>query len=144
MKQEFITTNGKVIIDDGVIHVKKLIHRSSGEYNFLTFWAFYCLYAISTDSKANPLLYILMGLVAFVFLIICFEKIFIKSWKKKFPMKQVKSYKVDKDASGLETTVTFFLKSGRQKSIVFRNHEKQLDPFIEMVTQHLTQTQFAH
>jgi len=144
MKQEFITTNGKVIIDDGVIHVKKLVHHSSGEFNFLIFWTMYILFLLIDETKIRPLLYIVLGLLALAFLIMIFERVFIKSWKKKIPLANIKSYRVNKDVAGLETKVVLFLRSGRQKEIVFRNHDHQLDPFLDIVTQQITQTQFAH
>jgi len=144
MKQEFITTQGKVIIEDGMIRVKKLIHRSNGEFNYLIFGAFYALYLLGTDSKVMPLVYLLLGIIGFLILVFLFELFFLKAWKNNFPIEQIKSYRVNRDHTGLETKVTLILKSNRQKEIVFRNHEHQLDGFIEAVTQFITQTQFAH
>ena len=144
MKQEFITTQGKVIIEDGMIRVKKLIHRSNGEFNYLISGAFYVLYLLGTDSKVMPLVYLLLGIIGFLILVFLFELFFLKAWKNNFPIEQIKSYRVNRDHTGLETKVTLILKSNRQKEIVFRNHEHQLDGFIEAVTQFITQTQFAH
>lgn len=144
MKQEFITTQGKVIIEDGMVRVKKLIHRSNNEFTYLVFSIFYVAYLLGTDSKVLPLVYILLGIIGFLFLAFLFELIFLKAWKNKFPVNHIKSYRVNRDHIGLETKVTLVLKSNRQKEIVFRNHEHQLDGFLEAVTQHITQTQFAH
>ena len=144
MKQEFITTQGKVIIEDGIIRVKKLIHRSNSEFNYYIFGIFYAVYLLGSDPKILPLVYILLGITGFVFLVYLFELFFLKAWKNNFPIEQIKSYRVSRDHIGLETRVTLVLKSNRQKEIVFRNHEHQLDGFLEAVTQYITQTQFAH
>ena len=91
-----------------------------------------------------PLVYLLLGIIGFLILVFLFELFFLKAWKNNFPIEQIKSYRVNRDHTGLETKVTLILKSNRQKEIVFRNHEHQLDGFIEAVTQFITQTQFAH
>jgi hypothetical protein len=144
MKQEFITTQGKVILENNMVRIKKLIHRSNGENSYLFSGAFYCLFLLSTDSKITPLVYIMLGIICFIFFVILFELFFIKTWKNHFPIEQIKSYRVDRDLVGLETKVTLVLKSNRHKEIYFRNHEHQLDGFLEAVTKHITQTQFAH
>jgi hypothetical protein len=144
MKQEFITTNGKVIMEDGVLHVKKLIHRTTSGSYFFAFWVTYAIFSLDHESKARPLLYVLVILLAIMILIYLAEFLFITSWKKKISMSDIRTYKLNKDASGLETDVILTLRSGRRKKITFRNLENQMDPFLEQVMKFITHPQYAH
>ena len=143
MKREFITVRGKLIIDNERIVIRNLQSKNNSDIYWIGFNLLLCLNVIGRDSKAKPLAYMGLGILGLLFLIWLYEIFFLNSWRNKFSMNEIRSYKVDADHFGLETTVTLKLYSGRQKEIVFRTNEKQHEEFIELVSNYTVQTQFA-
>jgi hypothetical protein len=66
-----------------------------------------------------------------------------RSFANRIPLNRIKSFEIKPDEIGLETFVILHLKSGRYKKIIFRTLKKQYEPFTELVSQHITQPQFA-
>lgn len=145
MKKEFITTRGKVFIEDDIMHIKQLIDRQIPSYGlFVVFMLLYTTSKITDDSKAKPMLIILFLLFGMMLLMTLYEILIMSAWKRKIGLREIKSFTIHKDVHELETEVVLYLKSGRQKKISFRNLEHQVEPFLEFVSQYLTQAQIAH
>lgn len=139
MKQEFITVRGKVIVENGAIRIKNFKQRKRSDFYFYAFWLLLLYITINKNLKALPLANFWMGMVALFLLFWLIDAIFLNSWKNRILLSSVKSYRVTNDDFGLETCVAIYLKSGKRKEILFRTNEKQFDPFLELLSQQITQ-----
>src|SRR5688572_3318517 len=113
MKKEFITTNGKVIIENGILRVRTLISRPSATWPWVAFMLLYAVTKLSEDTKAKPLMIVILIFIGIGLLFLLFEILFINTWKRKISLNDIKSYKTHQDFYGLETEVIIYLRSGR-------------------------------
>lgn len=148
MIQEFITAKGKIIKERDVLFIKNLnwkFHDSlvyelliSVLFLIVAVWRFMdierdwdlfraCLFSIIALSFAYPL----------------YDVVFRRSLSKRIPLQKIKSFEIKDGESQLEKAVILHLKSGRYKKILFRKLENQYEPFTELVSQHIVQTQLA-
>jgi hypothetical protein len=71
-------------------------------------------------------------------------EVFIKrSYANRIPLNRIKDVTSAADNQGLHTFVKLHLANGRYRNIRFRTMEKQHEPFIETISHHLEQPQFA-
>ena len=144
MEREFITTNGKVTIENGVLQSKTFITRPSSTWFWVLFLLMYAVTKLNDDTKAKPISIIFLIFLGAGLLFLLSEVLFVNTWKRKISLNDIKSYKINHDNYGLESEVILFLKSGRQKKITFRNLERQMEPFLETITEYITQPQTSH
>ena len=143
MKQEFITARGKLFIDDEKLVIRNYKLKNRSDMYWMGLMALVCLYRLEKDSPIAMLNYLLLGIIGFILLLSLIEVLFIYSWKNKIRLQEIVTYKVTNDQVGLETMVTLKLRSGKQKEILFRTHEQQLQPFLELISQQTVLTQFV-
>lgn len=138
---EFITTDGKLVLDDQIVKQKRLTNTRRG-YIFLL--AFFLLYFIDVFSKRLERAQLsdkisrwvgvtLYGTVLFIYLLLILDVVFRQYLKPKLDVQKIKKIKVFKSDDELETNVRLSLNSGRYKIYKFRTLEKQAEPFLESI-----------
>lgn len=149
MKQEFVTLYGKVVIERDVVYIRSLELPFSKtafaviSYNML--WVLIFLMQFFRDDE--PRKYI--GILMFGFLLLfripeIYDALIKRSYASRIPLNRVKTVNTEEEEHiGLNVTVVLHFKIGRYKKIVFRKLEQQYQPFVEAVSQYITQPQFA-
>ena len=143
MKQEFATVRGKVIIGEDHLRVSNLIPARNNDIYWMSFQAILCFYMLQKKSPADILGYIGLSLVGIFALVSLIEFIFIKVWRNRFSLDEIRTYAVRPDHTGLETIVTLVLKNGKKKDIPFRTRENQYEAFLQLISQHSLRNIFA-
>ena len=148
MKYEFTSLKGKVLIENDVILIKTLdLDTYSFIFRFLIPLAIPVFYiAWLLNFQGNPKNYvtvIFIGLLSIMQLPAIYNILIRKSYSNRIPLDRIVSYEVKPDIIGLETIVYLKLKSGRCRQISFRNLEKQYEPFLEIISAHITQAKLA-
>ena len=143
MKKEFVTVRGKVFIENDLLTISNKKLKENKDMYWMGFNAIFAMHIIDKDSKAKPLAYAILGILAFLIIIALIEFFFINSWKNKIPLSSIQSVKVEDDRIGLETLVILKLRSGKRKEITFRTLENQFEPFVDLVSQYIMQKQYT-
>jgi hypothetical protein len=149
MKQEFITSKGKVINERNILFIKyfKLPFSETVLYKVL--------FGFLPPIMLISFLFFLEGPIDFYFKVLLWLLFTVNnfnhlwdvlvrlSFSNRIPLDRITAFDVKDDINGLETIVTLTLKSGRKRIIPFRTLEKQYEPFTELITQQIAQPQFA-
>ena len=148
MKQEFITSKGKVIIERDTLFIK----YSKFHFTETIFFeiglpvAFFILIIASFILAETPWEYFKTIIYTLVFgsqLYRFYINLFKKSFASRIPLDRIKSFEIKPHIDGLEQEVNLKLKNGRYHSILFRNLENQYQPFIGVITPSTSQSQLA-
>jgi len=149
MKQEFITSRGKIIFENNNLLIRNykfslretLVGKLWFPVLLLLAGILHCIYA------DEPLDYIIGVFWILFFLLFYLSDLYTTLIKTSFSNRiqlSVISYYITKpDEFGLETELRLYLKNGRYRSIGFRTLEKQFEPFTELLSQYITYPQFA-
>ena len=148
MKYEFTSLKGKVLIENNVILIKTLdLDVSTFFFRFLiplVIPVFYIAWLFNfQENPKNYVSVIFLGLLSIMQLPTIYNIVIRKSYSSRIPLDRIISYEVKPDIKGLETIVYLKLKSGRYRQISFRNLEKQYEPFLEIISAHITQATLA-
>jgi hypothetical protein len=149
MKREFMTLKGKVVIERDFLFIRTLIFRPGFTLLmklFIPLAIVAMFFVIVVEEKNVPRGFFhifLWGVFAMIQLPGLYTMLFKRSYSNRIPLDRIVSFEVKPDTTGLETTVILKLKNGRCRPIKFRTLEKQYEGFIELITQHVTQSQFA-
>ena len=135
MEQEFITTDGKIFINEEAITHKTLLTVKK-DYWFHSFIAllFYSGCCMWSALNGNPGMWVFaLGGIVWIWphLERIFRVLFIKTWKRKIRLAEIKSILPKLELNSLETKVILKLTSAREKHFLFRNVENQAEPFIQ-------------
>ena len=140
MKQEFITTRGKLIIENNSLFIRnyKIDFRETvaGQlwFPFLLIAAgiLICIYA------DKPLDYFIGTFWILSFLLFHSKKVYDvlikKSFSGRIQLSRIHSFEIRPDEPGLETEVLLHLRNGRNRSILFRTMEKQYEAFTDALS----------
>jgi hypothetical protein len=149
MKQEFITSRGKAIIENNSLFLRnyKIDFRETIPGKI---WLPVLLIATGILNYVyadNPLDYFIGSFWILSFLIFqsknLYDVVVRKSFLSRIPLNSIASFEIRPDEFGLETEVRLHLKNGRYRSIMFRTLEKQYESFVAQVAQSITQPQLA-
>jgi hypothetical protein len=149
MKQEFITSRGKLIIERNIIfnRVKKVHLSESIAYKlFLAFVPpiVFILTLFFEDLGPKKYIHLVMwGIFIFINFHHLIDVLIKLSFSNRIPINSIQSFEIKEDDLGLETFVHLRLKSGRTRKIVFRTLEMEYEPFTALLSQHSVQPQFA-
>lgn len=149
MNQEFISSYGKVINERKILFIKILKPRlSSDSWMGQWLWALLPVIAIGISLFDNNVVKKYVSVIFWTLLFWgnlkqLFELLFKRSFATRIPLSRITSYEIKQDEIGLETFVHLRLRSGRIRIIAFRTLEKQVEPFTELVSQHIAQPQLA-
>jgi hypothetical protein len=148
MKQEFITSRGKVIIERNVLYIRTLKFSLTDSiaarlfYSLIPLGLFFIQLFEPESAKRNMSLFIWGGL-ALLHIYPLFDLLFKRSIASRIPLERIRSFEVKADPSGLESNVILHLSNGRYRQICFRTLENQFEPFLEAIGQSVTTTQLA-
>lgn len=147
MKQEFITSNGKVVRERDILFVKTLKLHFSESLLGQWLWALVPVLAIASSTLLQEGPARLTGLFyLFLFfdnLKLLYRLVFVKSFAGRIPLQNIISFETKNDHTGLETEVILKLKSGRYRTVKFRTLENQYQSFTELISQQISQPQLA-
>ena len=148
MKQEFITTRGRVEIQNGSIFIKNLkpdIESSIFGKLIIPFIVLLlCIYRLVDAEK--PLDYVVGIFWGIAFLGYgnrLFDIIIKRSIANRIPLQRIHTAEVKADDTGLEAHVLLYLRNGRYRLIPFRTLEQQYEPFTELISQYIAQPQLS-
>lgn len=140
MKQEFITSRGKAILENNSLFLKnyKIDFRQTiaGQIWFpLVLIAAGVLKFIRPTSPVDYYIGTFWILFFLIFQSGKFYNVVVrKSFSSRIPLNRIVSFKIEADEFELETEVILQLKNGRYRSIAFRTMEKQYEDFIEALS----------
>jgi len=142
MSQNFITTNGSVVIERNILFVKtaKLNFAQSAVGQWL--WALVPMVSIaislSKESQTAKWASVLVSILVFSKNLQLLKKlVFDKSFASRIPVQNILSFTTEDDSRGLETLVHLKLSSGRTRTVSFRTIEQQFEPFLQHLPQPL-------
>ena len=149
MKQEFVTLYGKVIIQNDKLFIrsfylpfyKTAFVRIAIEVIWIIILLFILFYPEEGAKRKVEILF--FSVMTLLRLPIFYEVFFKKSYVNRILFDKIKSFTVEDDYRGLQTIVKLYLKNGRYRKIYFRKLENQVEPFTELLSHHIVQTQFA-
>lgn len=147
MKQEFITSKGKIAISRNTIYIKKW--KSSFEESLVgrLLFPFAFLFAtvikfIQPDEPMDYFGVVVFGILFLFYADRIYDVLIKRSIANRITLERIRFYEVKPDDL-LETEIILHLKNGRYRSVLFRTLEKQYEPFIEAISQHSIQPQPA-
>lgn len=148
MKQEFVTSLGKVEKVRDVIFIKKLdfsfYHSLFYELFISVGWIIVTLVrALTAENNFEYFQAIVSAGLAIAHGYPLYDVLFKRSLANRIPIDRIKSYDIQSSYSGLETYIILHLRSGRYKKIAFRTLEKQHEGFLETISPYLAATQTA-
>ena len=148
MKQEFVTSKGKVIFERNVLFFRymKLYFSETVLYKFifgvLPFIAL-ILFIVFFDEPSD----IIRVLMWFFFMASNYNHLldilYRLSFSNRIMVSKIVDVKMEPAENGLETNVILLLKSKRKRIIPFRTLEKQHESFFEFITQQIAPAQLA-
>jgi hypothetical protein len=147
MKQEFISSNGKVVIERDNLYFKNI----KTPLDETAFWKILLLAAplllfIMNLMRDNPRGYagaVLWGFLFVLRLPDLYEFLFQSSYASRIQLRNIVGVEVIPDTAGLEVYLKIQLKSGRYRKIIFRKLEGQYEPLVELIYQRMAQPSFA-
>lgn len=149
MKQEFITSNGKIVNERNILFIKTLKWRLGETFIGKLLWALVPVFAILISTLGNQdikdyfPLWIIVALYFKNFKLL-YQLLFTRSFASRIPLDSIRSFELkEDDSTGLETNVYLTLSSGRVRVIPFRTLEKEHELFLALVSQFTTQPQLA-
>lgn len=134
----FITVDSKLTFDKQYLNIKKVKHDTSRSYwfdsflllsLFIGFQAYRAIY-----EKPRAWVLVVIGLTwIYPHLKRIFKILFITKWGNRIQLHKIIELNVLPTNNELETTLQLKLANKRQKLLVFRTGENQIDSFIEML-----------
>lgn len=138
---EFITTDGKLMVNERLIQQKRLVPTSNRNtalriYFLLFFINLLVEKVASIQQTGKLLLWIPIAFYALIILLFLFwilDFLFRQHLKKHVDILQIAKIKTVKSESGLETSVVLTMQSNRYKQYDFRTLENQHQLLIETI-----------
>jgi hypothetical protein len=143
MKQEFITSHGKVIIERDKIFIQRIKRDITWKAITIIFFILACFFVVISPDFTSWFhvffwLFIAIG-ENFNFI----KKLPRKSFKNRILISEIESTSFIHDVNGFDTNVELKLTSGKTRSLRFRKLENQYQSFIEAVSQQINLPQTA-
>ena len=137
MKQEFITTHGKVVIERDKIFIFE--DEPGATAREIYFFVFIVLQVTGGFFNIPEMKWIslVFGLLGTIYIILPFLKHKNQSSKTRILLKKITKISNEDDNDGINTWVKLYLSSGKIRYIKFRKLENQYQPFIEAVSQQI-------
>jgi hypothetical protein len=135
MKQEFVILYGKAVIEGKTLYFHSpylpFEKTAFAQIGLELVWLFtFVLRIVTVDTKMDMMIAIVWAMLTLGRLPIINDKFFKRSYANRIPLAGVHSYSAEDDTYGIQTIVKLHLKNGRYRKMIFRTHEKQVEPFI--------------
>jgi len=134
----FITIDSKLTFDKQYLNIKKVKHDTSRSYWFDSFLLLSLLIGFQTYraiyDKPRTWVLVVIGLTwIYPHLKRIFRILFINKWGNRIQLDKIMEFNILPTINELETTLQLKVANKRQKLLVFRTGENQIDSFIEML-----------
>jgi len=135
---EYYTLDSKLLIDKDVLFIKKFKQDPTRRYWFDSFVLIAIIIAFQVDRAINekPRAWII-AFVALIWIYPHLERIFkilfVYKWGNSIRLADIREIVQQPTENELETVISLRLKSGRQKMLIFRTKENQVEAFIDQV-----------
>ena len=148
MKQEFITSLGKIEKVKDVLFIKNLDFRFHHSLFYELFipvgWIIVTIIrSLTAENNFDYIQSIVSAILAIGHGYPLYDVLFKRSLAKRIPLNRIINTEMQHSNSRLETYVILHLKSGRYKRIAFRTLEKQHQGFLETISPYLAAPQAA-
>ena len=148
MKQEFITSRGKVILERDILYIRNLDgafhHTLLYEIGPPILWLTVAVTKVATAETPFDFFFSAVFCILAIFHAgPLYDVVFRRSLSRRIHLNRITTYEVKDDAIGLETIVTLRLRNGRYKKIAFRTLERQYEAFTALLSPTHFQTQTA-
>ena len=146
MQQEFISTHGKVILENDVLYIRKLKPSLAlSQFVTISFPVLiiirFVLYIFEENSPKRNMALVVLGLLSVFYGIELslklYKAVFKQSFAKRILLANIRSYHLEEDVHDLDVYVYLQLKSGRERKITFRKREEQHEELITALSQYL-------
>lgn len=152
MQQTFVFSNGKVVLENGIMYIRKTkpaLTVSEALHAILpfTFAARFVLYLFQDESPKRNSGLVLFGFMFVIYLLLNFVTyynfLFKRSFANRIPIQNIQSSRLEEDTNQLEVHLFLRLTSGRERKISFRKLEKQYEELTIALAQSLPITKLA-
>ncbi|NTS43398.1 hypothetical protein HRG84_21140 [Flavisolibacter sp. BT320] len=136
MREEFFYSYGKVVLENGILHIRKVKPSYSVSEALvaifpLTFAIRFVIYLFDEVSPRRNMGLVITGFLVFLYMLLnlstYYKFIFKRSFANRIPVQAIESCRVEEDNNGLEVHLLLHLKSGRERKVTFRKLEKQYE-----------------
>lgn len=138
---EFITTDGKLLIQDYTITQKRLTNTRRRN---IFLYCFFLLFFINVfierleiaqvaDKTTKWVSVCIYGLVLLFYSLIMLDFLFRQYLKSKVDISKIDKIKLYRSEEGLETNIVLTMKSKRYKHYKFRTLERQFETLVETI-----------
>jgi hypothetical protein len=146
MKQEFISSEGKIINERNILFIKRLNARFHHTIVYeLRYPLIFCIWAMikwfSTEEPFDIFVACIITGLALSHSYPLYDILFKRCLSNRIPLNRINSFELKDGDTVLDRHVILHLDSGRYKKIAFRSLEKQYEPFIELISQQISQPQ---
>lgn len=153
MQQEFISSYGKVILENNVLFIRK--RKPSLTFSEVARVLFpvilitrFVLYFFEEDSPKQSVGLVIFGVLSLFYGLELGHKLYRilirQSFANRIPLHKIKSHRLEEDANGLDMHLFLQLRSGRERKISFRKLEKQYEGLLSILAQNESVTNFAY
>jgi hypothetical protein len=137
---EFYTVDSKLNFDKNMLVINKIKHDPTKRYLFDSFILLGFIIYLQVDKAINENQSAWIRVIPFLILIYphlerLFNFFFIYKWGNRIRISDIKEITTLPADNELETSVCIKLFSGRQKILIFRTAEKQVENFIDFLKQ---------
>ena len=131
MRQEFIYTRGKIIVENDLLLIKHTEKRivSGLPFQVLMILAITGLFVQRILDNSWIIGTFFVGAFSIMGLIVLYDLLKNNHFSNTIPLNKISSYAVKPGGSELEMDVILSMRSGRYKTIPFRTLEKQHEEF---------------
>ncbi|RYZ59112.1 MAG: hypothetical protein EOO14_08820 [Chitinophagaceae bacterium] len=152
MQQTFVFSHGKVVLENGILYIRKTKPSYTLSEALLailpfTFAARFVLYLEDEDSSKRNAGLVITGFLVVSYLLLnittYYTLLFKRSFSNRIPVKNINASRVEEDNNGLEVHFFLQLKSGRERKITFRKLEKQYEELAVALSQYNPIRNFA-
>jgi hypothetical protein len=146
MQQAFITSTGKVYLENEILFIRKL--KPSLTFSQVATVAFpvfiilrFIMYVFENNTLERNVGLVVLGFLSLFYGMELGYKLFKAVWTRSFSnriaLQQIQSFRTEDDANGLEVHLFLRLRSGRERKITFRKLEKQYEELILILSPYL-------
>lgn len=137
MKQEFITSYGKVVIERDKIYILTLNRNVSYKGVGVLIFLFTLILAIFIPDISGWFMVFFFGVLTLSENFQFIKTLPKTSFSNRILLSEINATSIIDDPKGFDTLVNLHLKSGKTRTIRFRKLENQYQPFIETLSQHI-------
>lgn len=147
MQQTFIFSYGKVILENGILYIRKTrpsltVSQALNAILPVLFAARFVFYLMEDPSPKRNVGVVLFGCLMVLHVLLnsgsIYTFVFKRSFRKRIPIHKIISVRTEDDPNELEVHLFLQLASGRERKITFRKLENQHEAFVLALSEYLS------